>query len=229
MLLVALRKKYKSLKKSLRIIWETTIFDAGADYTGGYPSINNLKKIALFQDIIEHAKKDGKPYVNKINSTFRLFRDNFVHGPSKSFDKSFNPWKEKFKNDNGIELMADIIYNLIKERRINITKEFQEWRTIFKGCETACIAHPRSPREISGRSAPKYSSTKNAATVHTATIHYPCHGPNGFQGWRRIVKGYRTTCTGTQEAPARLTFAQLLKDAVAKAPQLSSVNKPQLR
>lgn len=83
MLLVALRKKYKSLSKGLRLKWEAAI--RNNHHIGVYPSIDNLKKIALFHDIIEHAKNDNKAYKDDTKSRFRLMRDNFVHGPSKRF------------------------------------------------------------------------------------------------------------------------------------------------
>lgn len=48
-------------------------------------------------------------------------------------DKSFDPWKEKFKNDDGIELMIpahnkdflpEIIYTMIKDNKVDIEAEY---------------------------------------------------------------------------------------------------------
>ncbi|TVU23225.1 hypothetical protein EJB05_25578, partial [Eragrostis curvula] len=131
-LLVILRKKYKSLLRGQQIEWDRAV--QREDYTHTvFPALDNLSKVAVFQEIIEAAKERAEAYTERKTSKFRLMRDEFVHAPSKRFDKSVDPWKEKFKNDDGIELLipaqyegvlCDIMYNLIMTDKVDISAEY---------------------------------------------------------------------------------------------------------
>ncbi|CAN6230865.1 unnamed protein product [Urochloa humidicola] len=131
MLLIKLRKKYKSLPPSKKKIWNAAIKDLDK-VPRPYTSVNQVSEVAVFHDIIEFAKNENKAYTSTRHSTIRLVRDEFAHAPSHRFDKSVKPWKEKFKNDNGIELMIPAKFNdmlpatircLIKAEGIDIKKE----------------------------------------------------------------------------------------------------------
>lgn len=82
-LLVQLRKKYKSLDISGRSVWDRAMEKEDDDTH--YPSFDTLSNTAVFQDIIAYATKNMKPYADTKPGSFRLMRDEFMHGPSKRF------------------------------------------------------------------------------------------------------------------------------------------------
>ncbi|CAL5002424.1 unnamed protein product [Urochloa decumbens] len=141
MLLVLLRKKYKSLDQSERRKWKRIVAQAELPGDTDYPDC--LSKVAVFKDIIETARASGKAYKNKKNNIFSLARDEFTHGLEHRFNKSVKPWKEKFKDDDGIELMipahvddfpAQFIMALVHSKEIDITAE-------LNACQVHCFCH----------------------------------------------------------------------------------------
>lgn len=83
MLLVLLRKKYKSLSKPERNKWRKLILHATLPVDKNYPSC--LSKVAVFEDIIAAANQMGKAYRCTKNSIFSMLRDEFTHGVEHRF------------------------------------------------------------------------------------------------------------------------------------------------
>ncbi|KAF8687364.1 hypothetical protein HU200_043050 [Digitaria exilis] len=165
MLLVLLRKKYKSLSKPERNKWRKLILHATLPVDKNYPSC--LSKVAVFEDIIAAANQMGKAYRCTKNSIFSMLRDEFTHGVEHRFDKTVDPWKEKFKDDDGIELMipayvddfpAQVILAFVESADIDITEE-------LLACQVRCFCHycQAKPPDNQDASDPGPSSNKNAA------------------------------------------------------------------
>jgi hypothetical protein len=87
MLLVMLRRKQKSLDELQQDKWEraTVLPD---DQQIAYASFTNLFNTPVFNDAIANAMGRNEPYGNSRHSTFRLMRDEFMHGPSNRFVSS---------------------------------------------------------------------------------------------------------------------------------------------
>ncbi|XP_022684959.1 uncharacterized protein LOC101755510 isoform X2 [Setaria italica] len=162
MLLVLLRKKYKSLRQHEQLRWEQIMMEAVMPKNA---DLKRLSKLAVFKDIIAKAESLGKGYQNRQHSLFGLMRDEFTHGVEHRFDKSVKPWKEKFKDDDGIELMipahlddlaARIIWCLVRNS-IDITAE-------LLACQVRCYCpHCREKTsDMTKATGPKPSDSKEA-------------------------------------------------------------------
>jgi hypothetical protein len=80
-LLVMLRKKQKSLDELEQHKWERET-ELPDDQQIDYVNSINLSKTPVFDDIIAHAMGRKEPYGKSRHNTFRLMRDEFMHGPS---------------------------------------------------------------------------------------------------------------------------------------------------
>lgn len=84
-LLAELQRKYKRLIPSRQRLWDRAILKHGH---APFRTYMDLCEIPVFKDVIRYAQNSMENYGKSKRSTFRLMRDEFVHGPSNRFVSS---------------------------------------------------------------------------------------------------------------------------------------------